>query len=68
MIIITNNEVKNKMKQTQEEKMKRMKITTNRFQCTRCSHVWISRVEQPVSCPKCKSPSWNKPRKKARTK
>lgn len=32
--------------------------------CLRCGHSWIGRVEHdPVSCPRCKSPYWNRPRK-----
>lgn len=33
--------------------------------CKRCNHKWIPRTTQlPTTCPKCKSPYWNKPRKK----
>ena len=32
--------------------------------CLRCGHKWVQRVEHdPVSCPRCKSPYWNRPRK-----
>lgn len=36
------------------------------YKCERCSHKWIPRnkEEDPIICPKCKSPYWNKPRKK----
>jgi hypothetical protein len=31
--------------------------------CKRCSHEWIRRrPDLPKTCPKCKSPYWNKPR------
>ena len=32
----------------------------------RCEHEWIPRKkkETPVICPECKSPYWNKPKKK----
>lgn len=33
--------------------------------CKRCGHKWFPRAEKlPVACPKCKSPYWNKSRKK----
>jgi predicted Zn-ribbon and HTH transcriptional regulator len=32
--------------------------------CQRCEHIWILRKLNPVTCPKCKSPYWNKPRRK----
>lgn len=33
--------------------------------CKRCNHEWVQRKEDPpVSCPKCHSPYWQKPRKK----
>ena len=35
-----------------------------RLKCLRCGHAWIQRKEKPKQCPKCKSPYWNKPRKK----
>lgn len=37
------------------------------WKCERCEHVWVPRdgaKEEPRVCPKCKSPYWNKPRKK----
>ncbi len=47
--------------------MPRVPITVMGFRCERCSHEWIPRdVEQePAVCPKCKSPYWDRPRKKA---
>ena len=30
--------------------------------CLRCGHKWIAQVDNPVSCPRCKSSYWNKPR------
>lgn len=27
--------------------------------CLRCGHKWKSKVKKPVSCPRCKSYSWN---------
>ena len=35
------------------------------YKCERCGHQWIPRnKEQPIICPKCKSPYWNKARKR----
>ena len=30
--------------------------------CLRCGHEWIKRVENPVFCPACRSPYWNRER------
>lgn len=30
--------------------------------CLRCGHEWISNVEEPKQCPKCKQYYYNKPR------
>lgn len=44
--------------------MAKIKIQVDGFKCERCGHEWIPRTkEQPIICPKCKSPYWNKPRK-----
>jgi predicted Zn-ribbon and HTH transcriptional regulator len=32
--------------------------------CLRCGNTWNIRTEHPKRCPKCKSPYWNKPRRK----
>lgn len=35
------------------------------YKCERCNHTWIPRETtegEPLVCPKCKSPYWNKPR------
>jgi predicted Zn-ribbon and HTH transcriptional regulator len=36
-----------------------------RTQCTclRCGHTWIPKVPHPITCAKCRSPYWDKPRK-----
>lgn len=45
--------------------MAKIKITLDGYQCERCSWKWVPRNKKtPVVCPKCKSPYWNKPRKK----
>lgn len=42
------------------------KIKLDGYRCERCEHVWLPRVynedEDPVICPRCKSPYWNKPK------
>jgi len=47
--------------------MPRVPITVMGYRCERCSHEWIPRDadEEPKVCPKCKSPYWNTPRRKA---
>lgn len=30
--------------------------------CLRCGHSWTARTAEPLYCPKCKSPYWDKPR------
>ena len=36
------------------------------YKCKRCGHEWNPRKPgvKPVVCPKCKSPYWDKPRRK----
>jgi uncharacterized CHY-type Zn-finger protein len=42
-------------------------ITLKGFVCERCNHKWVPREdEMPKVCPKCKSPYWDKPRKRER--
>jgi len=39
-------------------------ITIPKRKCLRCGYNWALRKEQePIICPKCKSPYWNKERK-----
>ena len=34
------------------------------WECNRCGHVWVARTKIiPVTCPKCRSAYWDKPRK-----
>jgi predicted Zn-ribbon and HTH transcriptional regulator len=43
------------------------KIQLYGYVCERCGHKWVPRHNvEPKVCPKCKSPYWNKPRKKER--
>ena len=46
--------------------MAEIEIKTKGYKCERCEHEWIPRnkEETPIICPKCKSPYWNKPKKK----
>jgi len=47
--------------------MAKIMITVQGYRCERCNHEWIPRIkvkEDPVICPKCKSPYWNKPKKR----
>ncbi len=42
-----------------------IKDTLPHLQCLRCGHEWMPRSEErPGNCPKCKSPYWDKPRKR----
>jgi DNA-directed RNA polymerase subunit RPC12/RpoP len=47
--------------------MGKIKITIEGYKCERCRHEWIPRnqEEHPRVCPACKSPYWDKPRKKS---
>ncbi len=45
--------------------MGKIKIEVDGFKCERCRHEWIPRKkEYPIICPKCKSPYWDRLRKK----
>src|SRR5205823_2774399 len=47
--------------------MARVPITVMGFRCDRCGHEWIPRKpgDEPRVCPKCHSPWWNKPHRRA---
>ncbi len=47
--------------------MPRVPITVMGYRCERCNHEWIPRdaEQEPSVCPKCHSPYWDRPRKKA---
>jgi hypothetical protein len=41
-------------------------ITVMGYRCERCGHGWAPRVDaEPRVCPKCKSPYWNRARRRA---
>jgi predicted Zn-ribbon and HTH transcriptional regulator len=43
--------------------MGELKVTA--YVCERCGHIWIPRAGlKPRVCPKCKSPYWDKPRRR----
>lgn len=44
------------------------KVMLEGYKCERCGHEWVPRnkKEYPNVCPKCKSPYWDKPRKKSK--
>lgn len=46
--------------------MGRVPITLMGFRCERCEHEWIPKgaESEPKTCPKCRSPYWDRPRKK----
>jgi len=46
------------------------KVKLDGYRCERCDHEWLPREAtqgEPVICPKCKSPYWNRPRKLPKT-
>ena len=47
--------------------MPKIKLTVDGYLCSRCGHKWQRRKKvEPVCCPKCKSPYWDRPREKKR--
>jgi DNA-directed RNA polymerase subunit RPC12/RpoP len=46
--------------------MARVPITVMGYRCERCNGEWVPKdaEREPVACPRCKSPYWNRPRKK----
>ncbi|HLC86589.1 MAG TPA: hypothetical protein VJG30_04855 [Candidatus Nanoarchaeia archaeon] len=46
--------------------MTKVFIKIEGFLCERCSHKWVPHniSKEPTVCPKCKSPYWNKLRKR----
>lgn len=45
--------------------MAKIRLEVWGYRCERCDHEWVPRSEvAPRVCPKCKSPYWDRPRKK----
>jgi Zn finger protein HypA/HybF involved in hydrogenase expression len=40
----------------------KMKVKLNKIQCKRCNHEWTPRKPEVITCPKCRSPYWNRER------
>lgn len=40
-----------------------MKLKLNKLACMKCGHVWVPRIPHVVQCPKCKSASFDKPKR-----
>ena len=38
------------------------------LKCLRCGKVWVPRIPSPVTCPRCRSPYYNKPKNKQEVK
>ena len=32
------------------------------YGCKRCGYEWVPRKDKPITCPRCRSPYWNKDR------
>jgi len=46
-------------------------VEVSAYKCSRCGHIWMPRDiswreegVKPAVCPKCKSPYWDRPKKK----
>jgi len=33
------------------------------LRCLRCGREWVPRTDHPLTCPECRSPYWNVPRR-----
>lgn len=42
-----------------------MKVETKPLRCKRCGHTWYPRQAEVRTCPKCRSPYWDKERSRA---
>lgn len=49
--------------------MSRVLIAVMGYSCDRCAHQWVPRRNgrDPVVCPRCKSPYWNRPKRSETT-
>jgi DNA-directed RNA polymerase subunit RPC12/RpoP len=63
---VRNSGVTNMFGNLSRSKKMKVKITTEGYRCLRCKHEWIPRTKKevrPTTCPKCKSPYWDKERR-----
>lgn len=37
-------------------------LTLTEYRCLRCNRTFRGKAKKPLQCPKCKSPSWQRPR------
>jgi Zn finger protein HypA/HybF involved in hydrogenase expression len=44
-----------------------MLIKLPELHCLRCGHRWIPRKYEVTICPECKSPYWDKPKRKKKS-
>ena len=58
------------MAQHKEQSKEGHKVHILGNKCYRCGHEWrpLNVNEKPVVCPKCKSPYWDRPRRKEKSK
>ena len=42
-----------------------MEKDTKQLKCKRCGHSWYPRGTRIITCPKCRSPYWDRERKSA---
>ena len=44
------------------------RIIRSGWKCERCGHEWVPKTSgvEPMTCPKCRSPYWNRPRRTAK--
>lgn len=47
----------------------KIKLTVDGYQCEKCGHKWLphKKSSYPVTCPKCRTPYWDQPRKNKRS-
>jgi len=43
-----------------------MKIKLQKLKCKRCGYEWIPRKDEVRLCPRCRSPYWDKERKRGK--
>jgi rubrerythrin len=44
--------------------MAKLRVAMDVYHCDRCNHEWMIRgAHEPITCPKCRTPYWNIPRR-----